>query len=84
MNIISTAIVDGMIRNITLREIRATYISQLVKNGWKIHNPGQDSCDRWIKEGKKIHHAEKMLLIIISKPFIPSDIRNEFYSMITE
>jgi hypothetical protein len=75
---LSDIAVYGMIRNAILREIRANYISSLVLNGWKIYNPGQEPCDRWLKERKDIVKQMKAISKIINEDFIPADVRKEF------
>lgn len=75
---LSKIMVHGMIQNLILREIRADYISTLVLNGWKIHNPGQEPCDRWLKQREDIAKQLKAISKVINKKFIPTDVRAEF------
>ena len=52
---LSKSMIYGMIRNLILREIRANHISFLVLNGWKIRNPSQLSCKKWLKKREQIN-----------------------------
>jgi len=76
LKILAETMVRGTVRNLILREIRANYISCLVLNGYKIHNPGQHSCDRWLK--KDVKKSIGSVAKLIDKKFIPSDVRAEF------
>ena len=71
-------IVYGMIRNLILREIRATYISFLVLNGWGIHNPSQETCDRWLKKRKDIIQFTNSLSNLLDNIPMPPDVKEEF------
>jgi len=75
---LSKIMVLGMIRNIILREIRANYVSSLVLKGWKIYNPGQHPCNRWLKKRKEIVKQMKSISKIINEDSIPVDVKAEF------
>jgi hypothetical protein len=68
----------GMIKNIIFREIRANYVSSLVLKGWKIYNPGQHPCNRWLKKRKDIVKQIKSISKIINEDFITEDVKAEF------
>lgn len=78
LKMLSKVVVYGMIRNLILREIRANYISSLVLKRWRIYNPGQHSCKRWLKRREEIIESMSAISKVINEEFIPSDVRAEF------
>ncbi|MFH1607931.1 MAG: hypothetical protein ABIA78_02260 [archaeon] len=73
---IADSMVNGMIRNLILREIRQSYLSMMKLNDWKIINHGGHPVK--LKNKKEIAETKKNLLKIIDEEFIEKDVKKEF------
>lgn len=69
-------IIDGMIRNLVLREIRQTYLSKMNYTGWKIENYGDHPVK--LKNEKQIKESMENMKKLIKQKFISKDLRIEF------
>jgi hypothetical protein len=79
---LSEQMISGMIRNFVLREIRQTYLSIMKEQGWKIIPSGDHPVKVKDKEGikKSFENMKK----IIDKRFVPKDVKNEYYKLLSK
>jgi len=77
---IAKSIIEGMTRNLMLREIRQTYLSKRNLEGWKIENYGDHPVK--LKDKKQVIKSISILSKLIKSNVIPKDIKNEFVKYI--